>query len=544
MKNKKLLLLLIFIIFLTGCSEKNKEKTREEPIQLAEVSSGGSTIYQNDNIKIKIADNIDGKESIYASILNELQKIDEFSPIENLEIEISKKYMVPKVDKIIRCDTKFIETEEFKKELIKKSYGIYDNWISEGLYAKIYNIEKKEVDFVTYYSNNDFSLFGARFFEPFSSKEEIESVKAASIDLVKYILKNNKKVELLKSKIELSDIEDWAKEKGIDLGYQREIDSLMNKMEAINNMANKFIINTKEEINGFKIDISTVEINEQYNTAEKIEQIILRFDRDILAIKKGIEKDAPKFYSEYKEVLNNVPKVEYIFDTNVDGFADGGYIMTGSEKIHLRDINAHSHEYCHLLFHKPFMEKGIVIAKPNWIDEGIANYLDVVYSEATIIVMEDIFDYLINFRTYEAESERLVGDEAKMIDKQLELLIENDIDVTDIEEVAKDKNKRILENHLKFLSNVKYRKIMGIKVNEGDAPMDLMTEGDSMDYHKNFSFFNYLVEEYGLEKMLYLNVADFNGLTYKEVFGKAFEELEVDWMKYLKENIKGIESIL
>ncbi|WP_406243075.1 hypothetical protein ACF3M2_04035 [Tissierella carlieri] len=167
MKNKKLLLLLIFIIFLTGCSEKNKEKTREEPIQLAEVSSGGSTIYQNDNIKIKIADNIDGKESIYASILNELQKIDEFSPIENLEIEISKKYMVPKVDKIIRCDTKFIETEEFKKELIKKSYGIYDNWISEGLYAKIYNIEKKEVDFVTYYSNNDFSLFGARFLSHF-----------------------------------------------------------------------------------------------------------------------------------------------------------------------------------------------------------------------------------------------------------------------------------------------------------------------------------------------------------------------------------------
>ena len=53
MKNKKLLLLLIFIIFLAGCSEKNKEKTREEPIQLAEVSSGGSTIYQNDNIKIK-----------------------------------------------------------------------------------------------------------------------------------------------------------------------------------------------------------------------------------------------------------------------------------------------------------------------------------------------------------------------------------------------------------------------------------------------------------------------------------------------------------
>lgn len=44
--------------------------------------------------------------------------------------------------------------------------------------------------------------------------------------------------------------------------------------------------------------------------------------------------------------------------------------------------------------------------------------------------------------------------------------------------------------------------------------------------------------------MLYLNVADFNGLTYKEVFGKTFKELKVDWMNYLQENIRGIESIL
>lgn len=72
--------------------------------------------------------------------------------------------MILKVDKIIKCNTKFIETEEFKKEFIEKSYGIYDNWISEGLYAKIYDIEKKEVDLTTYYSNNEFSLFGARFF--------------------------------------------------------------------------------------------------------------------------------------------------------------------------------------------------------------------------------------------------------------------------------------------------------------------------------------------------------------------------------------------
>lgn len=106
---------------------------------------------------------------------------------------------------------------------------------------------------------------------------------------MEYLLKNDKKTELLKNDIKVSYMESWAKEKGIDLGYQSEIESLMNRME-VYDIADKFIINTKEEINGFKIDISIAEIEaqysiaEQYNTAEKIEQIILRFDRDVLAI--------------------------------------------------------------------------------------------------------------------------------------------------------------------------------------------------------------------------------------------------------------------
>ncbi|MDU5080430.1 MAG: hypothetical protein E6231_03985, partial [Bacillota bacterium] len=294
-------------------------------------------------------------------------------------------------------------------------------------------------------------------------------------------------------------------------------------------------------------DISTAEINEQYGTARKIEQLILRFDRDILAIKKGIEKDAPKFYSEYKEVLNNVLKVEYIFDTNVDGFTDGGYIMTGSEKIHLRDVNAHAHEYCHLLFHKPFTQNEISIIKPTWIDEGIANYLEVVYSEAYIKDMEYSF-YIISNSAEGLEKKNLTDNELKELQNLyvnlLNIYIRNNIDIDNIEETAKDQNKRIIESHLVILARVKINQILGSKLKEEKAPLDLMTEGDTMDYHKNFSFFSYLVEEYGLEKMLYLNIADFNGLTYKEVFGKTFEELKVDWMNYLKENIKGIESIL
>ncbi|MDU5083527.1 MAG: hypothetical protein E6231_19875, partial [Bacillota bacterium] len=295
-------------------------------------------------------------------------------------------------------------------------------------------------------------------------------------------------------------------------------------------------------------DISTAEINEQYGTARKIEQLILRFDRDILAIKKGIEKDAPKFYSEYKEVLNNIPKIEYIFDTtNSYDSIDGGFFSRGTDKINLRDINSHAHEYCHLFFYSPFMEKGINIAKPEWLNEGIANYLDIIYSEASIKMIEDEFNNIPNY-TELLSTQDFAENELKelksLCDGLLNIYIKNDIDINNVEEIAKSKNKRIMKNNLNVLYRVKFRKILGINSNGGNAPMDLMNEGDSMDYHKNFSFFNYLVEEYGLERMLYLNVANFDGLTYKEVFGKTFEELKVDWMNYVKENIKGIESIL
>ena len=123
-----------------------------------------------------------------------------------------------------------------------------------------------------------------------------------------------------------------------------------------------------------------------------------------------------------------------------------------------------------------------------------------------------------------------------------------------IDEIAKDKNKRMIVNHIFTLATYKSHKdIYGMKGTQLDLDLVLkgqtlssgsMNEGDTMNYLENFSFVNYLTEEYGLEKILYLNVADFNQLTYEEVFGKSFKKLKIDWMNYFKENIKDIELIL
>lgn len=129
------------------------------------------------------------KDDIYSIVLENLQKINGFSPTHKIEINIDQKHVIPKVEDSIKCNGRFINTEEFKKELIKKSYGIYDNWISKGLYVKIFEVDTKETEFSKYYETHEFSLFGARFFEPFASKDEVENVQAASIDLIGYLIK-------------------------------------------------------------------------------------------------------------------------------------------------------------------------------------------------------------------------------------------------------------------------------------------------------------------------------------------------------------------
>ncbi len=67
---------------------------------------------------------------------------------------------------------------------------------------------------------------------------------------------------------------------------------------------------------------------------------------------------------------------------------------------------------------------------------------------------------------------------------------------------------------------------------------------DQQNYFANVSFFGYLVETYGYEKMLYFSVQDFTKITFEEYFGKSYKELESDWKQYLIDNIKGGELLV
>jgi hypothetical protein len=532
-----ILLIIVFALFTNGCSQK---------VSLIETKEEYFTAYTNGNISIKISNTVKDNENIYNTILESLQKINGFSPIEKIEIHIDEKHVIPKVEGSIKCNSRFINTEEFKKELIKKSYDIYDNWISEGLYAKIFDVEKKEIEFSKYYETHEFSLFGARFFEPFASKDEVENVQAASVDLVEYLIKKGKKEELLENQVDISDIEEWGKDKNIDLSYQREIDGLMNRMEVNKLKPNIYLtINTKEEINGFTIDINTMD--EQYDTAKKIEDAILKFDADIVRIREGIKKDAPNFYRDYSHVIENMPKIHYYFD--IDALINSA---EAEKDIVLKSLLAQIHEHNHILIGNYFKSKknNNAVRPLLWLDEGMANYLDVAYTDSSKFIIEEMLKSI----SYAKENDNKLDEEAKeFIDIMFKVLKENNIEVNNLNKVMKDKDGRINATTIISTMGVKFGKFIIPKgiLKDDEVGLNISSQnvwpmgtGNHINYRANQSFTNYLIHEYGLEKLLYLIVEDFSTLTYEEYFGKSYEELKVDWIEYLKENIKAIELIL
>jgi hypothetical protein len=532
------LLILIITFFATGCTKE---------VSLVETKEEQFTMYANDNISVKISNTVKDKENIYGIVLDDLQKINGFSPIEKIEIDIDEKHVIPKVEDSIKCNSSFIDTEEFKKELIKRSYDIYDKWISEGLYVNIFDIGKKDLEFSKYYENHEFSLFGARFFEPFASKEEIGNVQAASIDLVGYLIKKGKKEELLRNQIEISDIEEWANDKNIDLSYQRSIESLMNRIEVNKLKPNIYLtINTKESINGSIIDIQT--IDEQYDTAEKIEKFILMMDINIKNIKEGIKKDAPNFYNDYSLAIENVPKIHYYFDIN----ANIDLAEMGQGRIILKNLPAQAHEYSHILIVDSFLNNNIVVNKPIWLDEGMANYLDVAYSDLSKLEIAGILHLVFDSKENE---DKLSEREKILIDKLCKIFRANNMEPNNINNIIEDKNEKIKVSTIVTTVRTNLSKLedsgafqKGAVFLKGQERIDQklwpMGKGNYIDYHDNRSFTNYLIHEYGLERFLYLMIEDFSTLTYEEYFGKSYEELKDDWIEYLKENIKAIELIL
>lgn len=509
---KKIVLLVLILLLLVSCNSNMVDKNLEN------------------KLSIDIADNIEEKDEIHKEILSIANMANNFSPIKNSKIIVSKKYTIATLDTELKCSPKFVGTEEFKKRFIKLAYGVTENWIVEGLYGNIFDSDYKDADFGNYYSDNQFSLFGSRFYKEFASVDEIKNLRAASTNLVKFLIENNKKDLLLSNDISIEDISDWAIQNNINLSHQEEIISLMNRFSTSYNTNFILELETVEDklyVGNFKANynIEIQNISDEWDTSEKIETMLLEFDINNQKIIEGIKTEANNFYNEYEDVFNNIPTISIIFDKSFHG----GKYIENLKVIKLANLGAESHEYVHYLLLGAFHHKNVDVLKPIWLDEGLAAYIDLVHTDAMKFTYDD---WDVN------------NEDNKKTNK---VLILNNIDIADKEKNINDRNIKILMNDIAIIPHFQ---IKGLQIS--DIPLEYlayqdgweMGKGNYIGYFLNQSFNYFLIEKYGLEKLLYLTMEDFNRVSYEGYFGRTYEELKEDWLEYIKDNIKGIELLI
>lgn len=530
---KKLLTIFFLVFFITGCSES---------LKFEEIKADSYTTYKAENIEL-IFSNIIEDKNLASDIKRDLSKLNNFYPIqENIRIVIDNKYLSnPNIGRSeLSTNEEFAKSEAFTKLLIAKAYNIYDNWKIEGIYENIFSnkstVDKNDIiSLKDYYKNNDLSLFGARYIKGFATEEEIQKAKEASKELVKYLIENGKKEELIKEEIKIKDIKEWAEKNNIDISYYEEIYEYIKNTRVSNLGLDILTIESKKEINGYKINIGLA--NEDYDEAKELEEIIKTFEDSIQNNLKIIKEKAPNFYKDYEKELTNVPKVYYLFKSNepINNYNPNNNLITLQRHI------AQMAEYNHFLFAKAFEYNGTKLNRAKWIREGVDIHLW-TYTEPTIKSEEE---YIREIKEGIAE-EKYKSIEEQMI--TIKIIKDN---INKIESL-RNEDDRNLYWHLYYLGSITNSDIFDISNELSNIERRYVNsegrnygarEANHIPWEQNFSFTEYMVHEYGLEKMLYFSVGDFDTMTFEEEFGKSFKELERDWKLYLKENIVGAENI-
>lgn len=199
-KKLVLVILCVFAINIVSCDLDTSIRLQEEK----------NDIMENGNIEIIISKEVEDGEVIFQDLSDVIKVVNDIYPVKKLRIGVSKRISSPNYSYEIKCTPEDLNKESLVKQIISCSYDIHDNWIIEGVYgiflSKIsgtspyYNAELLEeynsLDFVDYYAEHDFSLFGARFFKDYASKDEGMFLKQASRTLVSDLLSRGKEEQL------------------------------------------------------------------------------------------------------------------------------------------------------------------------------------------------------------------------------------------------------------------------------------------------------------------------------------------------------------
>lgn len=379
--------LLICLCLFSACESK---------IQFEESSDEGNTIYKRDGIEIRISKNLEDGEGLFRNIAELVNTLQNVQPIEQLNIVVSDKVSKPNYDYEIKAQPDTLYSSDFVKELIARSYGLYDNWMIEGLYGVVlgklnetspyYDKEADELYGGTYFpkffKGMQFSLFGGRFFEDLSNPEEVTYMKQAAGSLMDHLIKQGILERLIRGGLKIEDIIAWAEQHEINLDYYNTIYESTKGLRVSKPDLGYLLIESSREEGGFTINI--VSEGPDYDSAYKIETMLNSFEEGIEENLAVIKAKAPQFFDEYQNVLTRVPHISYYLDkTAPSNYAD-------KLKITLRNLPAHIVEYNHVLFDEAFESKDIATDRSQWLAEGLDGYMGIVLIQREDGILENV----------------------------------------------------------------------------------------------------------------------------------------------------------
>lgn len=551
-----MILILVCLSFLSACEKKTA-------IVFEETADNENTVYRGEGIEIKISQRIDEGSLLFDNLSKLLSTLQEIHPIKKLRIVVSDKVSKPNYDYELKTHPDSIYKADFVKEVIARSYGLYDNWVTEGLYGVVlsrldkdspyYDEEAAEVYGGTYFpkflKGEQFSLFGARFFEELSGTEEVKYTKQASRSLVDYLMKQGLTETLLKGELELRDILAWAEKNQINLGYYNTIYESTKGLRVSKPDLGYLQIESRRDTNGFTINI--VSEGPDYDSAYNIETMIQSFEKGIEENLAVIKVEAPKFFDDYKTALTQVPRINY----QIDKVAPTNY--RDRNGITLRNLSAHIVEYNHLLFDESFKKSNVAVDRAQWLIEGLDAYMGIVLMQRQDGILENVTRDSLTSLT-EEDRQKYGSGAIELMELQEELVRANftEEELSDVGLLLQNEENRIKLHHIFNAAYFNYSDLIPESIADvnsiiahnsftpsKDDTIDTVDRARGQNFFTNQSFTAFLIEEYGLEKLLYLGLEDKTKMTYKEYFGKSYDELVKDWKAYVTELIQSGDRI-
>lgn len=520
------LLVLCLSVGLVGC--KN-EFSKSEYEYIDGYGNINAVSLKRDNIELyvenTICDSQEETEKIFSTLerdYNELKKRFNLSTKIKVYV-ISDDYTLGDahgayIDGKVLCNLDIIENREYQTYFTGAYLGVTESWKQYGAREYVFGeIENNADGLISYFNNADnlliLSLFEAYFNDNFSDEETIKIGKETAKMFANWLIETHGQKAFIESGLE-DYRQEWLTSIGIDGSFDLPYDvSWLDNAEYSQKLLQyPLVIKTENRI--YYLDsFSAKRESAAFGTPEAVLKHLSIGYSEIKGILEYVKNSTDN--SEAYQFMQNK------FDGNIEYYISDREIGTEANvdesKIYLLDPSEYVHETVHILTLQENIRSGAYLA------EGVAEY----FSREICDEPSDI-----DYRMYRSFTDETVsGILSSFVEDVKTRYISIGGDFTSFENFE----FHLLEKAIGYvtLNNPNYKK--DIRFPYATTSIENMRspamayEGNDLTYPEAYLFIGYLIDEYGLEKVLNCCIDyDFNdsfGVNFFDAFEQFYQKV-------------------